>query len=175
MTALSDHAGWSCRRVEHFDDSTRTLLERPASVSEAAGVRTPELMNYFLECPSAIFAAYLLINRGTVLGWFLLSCVNHQTRIVDIWAHSADPKDWSSAYSLAARTAAADPECCEITAGASVDLGRRAIAANGFLHRGTAPILLYDPQHLLDGLAIHLGMIDSDAAFLAFPQEPYIS
>jgi hypothetical protein len=50
-----------------------------------------------------------------------------------------------------------------------------SIAANGFLHRGTTPILLYDPQHLLDGMAIRLEMIDSDAAFLDLPQEPYIS
>jgi hypothetical protein len=169
------HPGWSCRRIERFDDSTRPLFEPPAPILFAGPARSPELLNYFLACPAAAFSAYLLIAGEDVQGWFLLSRVARQIRIADILVRSSDPVDWRSAYALAVETAAADPRCCEIAAGACTDTARQALTANGFHHRAADPVFLYDPQHLLDGLALSVEMIDSDAAYLEEPWNPYLA
>ena len=172
---FAGHRGWSTRKVQRFGDAIGPVLENAGSYPFVRAGRSPELLNYFLACPAAAFSGYLLMKGQEVQGWFLLSRVAQQVRIADIWVSSGDPAAWSSAYALAAETAAADPHCCEIAAASSTDLGRQAIAANGFQLREAEPVFVYDPRKLLEGSTLQLEMIDGDVGFFHNPAYPYLT
>ena len=175
LRPLSGHQGWSVRKVQRFGDAIGPALQARAAYPFVRAGRSPELLNYFLACPAAAFSGYLLMEGQEVQGWFLLSRVAQQVRIAEMWVARPEPAAWRIAYALAAETAAADPACCEIAAGSSTDLGRQAIAANGFQLREAEPVFVYDPQHLLEGVNLQLEMIDGDVAFFHNPAYPYLT
>jgi hypothetical protein len=119
-------------------------------------------------------SGFELLEDEAPAGYFLLSRVGGQTRIADIRLDSGDPDQWSMAYSIAAATAASDPETCEILASASTPLVRDSLKRNGFRSRGNVPLFLYDPQHLLRNQpSMFWNMIEGDAAYLSDPAYPY--
>ena len=134
--------------------------------------RSPELLNLMLACPGAVFRGFAIREGADERGHFVLSRVAGQTRIVDIRIDG----DWKTAFALATREAARDPETCEIAAAASVDPLREAILANEFQPRGAEPVFLYDPKRLLaDAPPLNLQLLDGDECYLNNPDYPFWS
>src|SRR5471032_335337 len=123
---------WSEQRIGTFESSAQPMFDARAGSPFPCSRRTPELMNYFLRCPSAVFTAALLLRVGAPFGWYVLSRVGGQVRIADIWVNSASAADWSAAYTLAARAASADPNACELVASASIPPAIAALTRAGF-------------------------------------------
>jgi hypothetical protein len=170
----SVRAGWSCTVINRFDSSHAVLFE--AEPPYPASARTVELMNYLLACPGAKMSAYLIDHEGERLGWFVLSRVAGVLRIAELRLRSSDPAHWQAAFTLATRTALADPYACELIAAASIPVTAEALRYNGFRLRRTDPIFLLDLNGLLLGNApFEVSLLDSDAAYLYSPEYPYMT
>ena len=66
--------------------------------------------------------------------------------MADILVNSNVPADWRAAFAIATRTAAGNPETCEVEAVSSIPLVSDAISHNGFHLRERCPIFLYKPK-----------------------------
>jgi hypothetical protein len=166
--------GWQAQKAETFTD---VIESRPLEMASdfTSAVRTPAGLNRLLNCPAAKFSGYLVRVEEQVRGFFLLATIGHQVRIVDIRLTSNGRESWQAICNLAARTAAEDPEACEITAASSLPLVQEAWLKAGFVHRQTDPILCYDPRDLVQsGPALDVSLADGDLCFLSDPQFPYL-
>jgi len=157
--------GWSARRVTFFEPHQVFATDDVAAVPE----RSAEFLNYWLTCPACSVTGYVLERGGQPVGHLLLSNVGGQTRILDIRVAGAD---WDSAYRVAAATAAADPDTCEIFAIATNPAVSNALVRAGFRRRGGEPIFFNDPRKLLpDGILWSLA--DDDTGYVYDALHPF--
>ncbi len=179
---------WSEQRITTFElppaassseqakNSMQALLDARANSPFPCSRRTPELMNYYLRCPSAVFTASLLFRAGTPFGWYVLSRVGGQVRIADIWVNSGFADDWSAAYMLAGRTASADPEACELIASASIPPAVEGVTRAGFRFRHAEPVFVLDRQKLFAAYnSLNVTFLESDLAYGMDPTYPYLT
>jgi hypothetical protein len=167
---------WSAQRIETFDSSTQLLFDTRAASAFPCSRRTPELMNYYLRCPSAVFAAALLLRAGVPLGWYVLSRVGGQARIADIWVNSDSADDWSAAYTLALRAASSDSEACEVVASASIPPAVEAVTRAGFRFHHAEPVFVLDPRKLFAAAqSLNVAFLESDLAYGFDPAYPYLT
>ena len=147
---------------------------RPKSF--CAGRRSAELLEYLLECPIARCSLFAMSRNGAPCGYFLLNKVGGQCRIIDLSVNSDDECDWRPAYRLALRTAAAARDVCEVSAVASLPWVAAILRESGFRLRDTWPVLLFDPQRVLEKRpTIVLQMVDCDAFYLHDEAFPYLT
>jgi hypothetical protein len=138
--------------------------------------RTHDYLNYWLNCPAATMSCFKIMRNGKAMGYFLSSRVGRQMRIADIRVASDDVADWTSAYTLAANTAAGEADVCEISAAGSTALSRKSLLASGFRDRGAVPLFLHGSNTILNRIdSIFWNMIDGDAAYLSDPSHPYVT
>lgn len=160
-------SGWSARRVARFDSSINPVLPRPGPVRGAVCERSPAFLNYILACPVGAMSAFALTNAGELEGYCVLSQLERQCRIADLWIASERAEDWRVAYGLAARLALEDRRVSEVTASASEPLGRRAIEGAGLYARDRMPVFLRDPKSRLDGAPeVRIGSLENDFFYL---------
>jgi len=167
---------WSERRIDTFDSSAQPLFDARAYSAFPCSRRTPELMNYYLRCPAAVFTAACLLRAGVPLGWYVLSRVAGQVRIADIWVNSGSADDWAAAYTLASRAASADPEACELVASASIPPAVEAVTHASFRFHHAEPVFVLDPRKLFAALqSLNVTFIESDLAYGLDPAYPYLT
>ncbi|HEY6301537.1 MAG TPA: hypothetical protein VIX14_00600 [Terriglobales bacterium] len=167
--------GWQASKVTSFTESIDggAIGQTTSSTSPR---RTAAGLNYLLRCPAARFSGFLVSQAQQLRGYFLLTRVGRQVRIVDIRMNREDRESWQAICALATRTAAEDPETCEIVAASSIEVTREAWLQAGFVHRQTDPIFCYDPRNLVSsGPPLDLNLADGDACILSAPRSPYLS
>lgn len=171
---------WSVARLQSFDSVLAPVLNRLPQTAHPTPERCVDYLNYWLRCPAAEITGFSILKGGQVRGYFLLTRMGGQARIIDIrLIHVEDAdrdkqSDWNAAYGLAAKMAEADPETCEILAVASTEFAQEALLSSGFRRNGSFPLALYDPQRKLRAApAIFWNMIDGDTAYLYDPMFPY--
>jgi hypothetical protein len=166
------HAGWEVKKVHTFSDdaavSGATVFPCPA--------RSVDYLNFWLRLPATRVSGYEIRHLDQTVGYFMLSEVYGQTRIIDVRVWPDKPSHWVAAFALATKMAAVTPNTCEILAIASTNFARSALLAAGFRKRGSEPLFLYDPHGKLT-LAdpIFLNLIDGDGAYLYDASHPYNS
>jgi hypothetical protein len=167
---------WSAKPVPRFDASAAPLFETLARAPFACTRRTPELMNYFLQCPGAVWSAALILYDNAPRGWYVLARVGGQARIADIWVDSGAPGDWTAAYALAVHAAARDPQACELIASAAIPPAIQAAVPAGLRFRHADPIFVLDPKKCFtDAPPIHVTFLESDLAYINDPSYPYLT
>jgi len=167
---------WSDQRINTFDLSAQPLFDARADSAFPCTRRTPELMNYYLRCPSAVFIAALLLRLGVPIGWYVLSRVGGQVRIADIWVNSGSAADWLAAYTVATSAASSDPEACELVASASIPPAAEALSRAGFRFRHAEPVLVLDPRKLFAASqSLNVTFLESDLAYGSDPNCPYLT
>ncbi|HXB68792.1 MAG TPA: hypothetical protein VNY05_11135 [Candidatus Acidoferrales bacterium] len=167
---------WSAKPVPRFDASAAPLFEARARSPFACTRRTPELMNYFLQCPGAVWSVALILYDDGPRGWYVLARVGGQTRIADIWVDSAAPADWTAAYALAVRSARRDPQACELVAAAAIPPAVQAAPSAGLRFRRSDPIFVLDPKkRFADGPPLDVTFLESDLAYINDPTYPYLT
>lgn len=128
--------------------------------------RTVGVLNYMLACPTISYSAYLLKKSGRERGYFLISRIGREARIVDISIDSDDPMEWKDAYAAATETAAQIPEVHNVFSGASVPLMVKALESNGYLPYRKDPVMIYDPSDILSPMPrIAFQMFEGDAGY----------
>jgi hypothetical protein len=179
--AMAIPEDWSAVRLQSFDSVFAPLLNQLSS-THPTPERSADYLNYWLRCPAAEVAGFAVLKGSRIRGYFLLTRIEGQARIIDIrlvrgeGADLEEQADWNAAYALAAKTAEDDPETCEISAVASTEFAQAALLSSGFRQRGSHPLALYDPQDKLSAApAIFWNMIDGDIAYLYNPARPYIT
>jgi hypothetical protein len=179
--AMAIPEGWSAVRLQSFDSVFAPVLNRLSS-AHPTPERSADYLNYWLRCPAAGIAGFAILEGGRIRGYFLLTRIEGQARIIDVrlargeGTDLEEQADWNAAYALAAKTAENDPETCEISAVASTKFAQAALLSSGFRQRGGLPLALYDPQGKLSAApAIFWNMIDGDIAYLYDPALPYIT
>lgn len=168
--------GWNVSKIPSFDSSVESLLN-VRKKDTLTSLRTIAGLNHILSCPAATFAAYVVSEGNQMRGYFVLSQIAGQTRIVDLRLAVENPESWRAICVLAAKTAAEIPETCEIVAGFSTANIQLAFAQSGFRPRQTLPIFYYDPRKLLKGIvpALDLSLLDGDGCFMANLKHPFLT
>jgi hypothetical protein len=163
--------GWTAAPIDPDQIPAEAL---PASTDEIlACERSPAQFQYFMTCPVARFALYLVQHDGVPRGYFLLSFTPGQARVADAWI-IRDPKEaivgypeaWMALYRLAVAAAFEDSNSAEITAASCLTAAQHALEAIGFRRHRSLPVMLSDPKKRLSGAPMaHLQLIDNDFAF----------
>jgi hypothetical protein len=167
--------GWVASNVPRFDDSIASIIEH-TTAEDVISQRTVTGLNYFLKCPGAKFSAYLISQSGRLRGYFLLSQIQGQTRIVNLGINTENSQDWPTACALAAQTAANLPKTCEIVAGFSNPSVQAEFAQMGFRVRQVLPVFCYDPRKRFElAHPLDLSMLDGDLCFMANSKNPYLT
>ncbi|HVO63591.1 MAG TPA: hypothetical protein VMT53_21885 [Terriglobales bacterium] len=140
----------------------------------AVSRRTAAGINYLMSCPAGRFSGFVA-NCERWRGYFVLAQIGRQARIIDMGTDATDSDSWRALCLLAARTAAENPEICEIVAASSVRETEDTWSQLGFIRGRTEPIFSYDPRQLLSTRTpLSLSMADGDLCFLSNPRTPYI-
>jgi hypothetical protein len=167
--------GWQASKVTSFTASIdgSAIGQTTSSTSPR---RTAAGLNHLLSCPAARFSGFLVSQAQQLRGYFLLTHVGRQARIVDIRIDGNDRESWQAICALAARTAAEDPETSEIVGASSIEVTGEAWLQAGFVHRRTDQIFCYDPRNLVrSGPPLALNLADGDLCILSEPLSPYLS
>jgi hypothetical protein len=168
--------GWSAQPIAAFDLSCQPLFDARVYSPYPGTHRTPGLMNYWLDCPGAVFSAALLRQNGDLRGWFVLSRVLGQARVADLWVDSNSVSDWTAGFSLATAAAMRDPEAFELVAAASIPVAIEAASLAGLRARHSEPIFALDPGNRLGSSAgLNVTALESDLAYLQDPGYPYLT
>jgi hypothetical protein len=172
----SPPAGWHSLRISAFDSSMDKLLRQKVTAGFASSIRTWVGLNHLLACPAAKFSAFVISESREPRGYFVLSQIGHQSRIVDIQVNLESPDAWQAAYGVAAWTAAQDHSVCEIVAGTSAEPTSRALVQLGFHVRRIEPIYFCDPRGVLrPASSLRLNLADGDSCFRSNPAFPYLT
>ena len=170
---LAPVRGWASQASVHPEAELLARLDAEAVIDPKSSY-SAAFLEFMLRCPAARMRYFSLLKDGSAQGYFLLARVGGQARLADLRVLSTRPDDWLSACAAAVRTAAEDPNACELVATAPLPLVAAALEGNGFRPRGSIPVFVRDPRELLARSAqIHLSMLDDDSAYLNFPDHPY--
>ena len=161
---------WSISKVSQFAGQMPSFPARAGLISEHSAAE----LNYLLSCPGARFSGFTISQSGRARGYFILSQIQGQTRIVDLGIDGDDPKHRPVVCILAAHTAAKLSETREIVAGFSDTQRQKEFAGVGFKVRQTLPVFCYDPGKLMGVEAASLTMLDGDICFMANLKHPYL-
>ncbi len=160
--------GWSIRRIAV--DEMKTLVEALPRASSGMSVfeRSQGLFSYLLQCPIVPMELYALRNEDAVHGYFLLALAPGQARIADCWVATDQPAAWQALMQYAALQAWQHPDVAELVAWSSNAIMTRALVGSGFHRRNQQPIFVRSSaaEDLIAMGAVHIQMIENDAAFL---------
>lgn len=169
-------AEWQAQQALEAAETLDHLTSSWEPRSYCSGRRSRAWLTYILRCPIAKVALYNISRAGKIAGYFLLSTVGGQCRIIDMFLDQEGAEAWRAAYGLALQTAAAIPTTCEVVATASLPWLGEVLEGLGFRLQTEKPIFLYDPKERFAGLPpLLIQMVDSDAFFLHSPSYPYFT
>jgi len=172
----SPPAGWSQQPITSFEEAPQELFDARRGFRFPSTQRSAKSMDYFLRCPGASFSAALVLKGGKPRGWYVLSRVWNQVRIVDLWIDSESVTDWAAGSSLALQAGSKDPDVCELVTAASIPLAIEALGRAGFRFHHAEPIFLLDPQNRVNPMTpLNVTMLESDLAYLFEPSYPYLT
>jgi hypothetical protein len=149
-------------------DEVGSLLSVLPVASENIAVleRNEGLLRHTLACPIAPMRLYSVARESRVRGYFLLSFVMGQARLVDCWIDSAAAVDWRALVQCAVREATRERRAAELVAWASDARLTECLLQSGFHARGTQPVQFLAANGVdFPAAALRLQMLDNDAAY----------
>ena len=174
--AHSKRGPWSAMRQSGAGAWLDDVVSQYKPQSFCAGSRSSAFVNYLLSCPSAACSLYSLSSRGFARGYFILNEVRGQTRIIDLFLNSEDPRDWESAFRVAVGVAASVESTCEIAVATSLPWFIEILRKCGFRKCSDRPVMLYDPRGLLaNAPPLRIQMVDSDMYYLHDLLYPFLT
>lgn len=159
--------GWTSRPLK-ADEVDAMAIPWPRSRG-GVGVfeRSAESMRYFLRCPAAAMELHSVMHEGRERGYFLLSRVPGQTRLVDFYVDSEQREDWSAVVRLAVLHERKNGDAAELIARGSDVLTRQALLECGFHSRTQSTLQILMTRGVeLPAAPVRFQMLDSDEAYL---------
>ncbi len=159
-------AGWMAVRVRRFDDAVKPVLPQPAVFHGLVCRRTPELLNYYLDCPAAAVEGYVLKQAEETRGYFLLSRKDDECRVAELWVGSNREADWMAGLSVALRHAVEPPTSAVVAAAAPWPWLNGLMQRAGLRELRKVPVSVLDPGDRLAGKPLPVGLLENDAYYL---------
>jgi hypothetical protein len=165
--AVAPDTAWHARRLA-ADQLSQIMSVFPRPVHGAAVTeRSAGLFRHILSCPTVPMQLYVVEERSSVRGYFLLVSVAGQARIADCWMDSGDSSDWRALVLCAVEQAQRDPRAAEVVTWASDPLLAEALRACGFYARFQSPIQVRASGRVtMPEGTLRVQMLDNDAAYL---------
>lgn len=159
---------WQAVPVQRFDGQVVSQNQTLVPGSFALPVRTPQILNYMLACPTANIKGYLVSCAGVPKGHLLLSGVRAEVRIADLQIEGCSHQDWAESYMLAIHTAVRDfPKAAIVRTILMPKLLQTAGKEAGFTIVKPEMCLIEDLHNALDASnPPALAMMDADSAYL---------
>ena len=173
LPPLSFPRGWSAMPLAP-DAVPERLWPRPSD-DTAVTARDADFYRYVVASPCARHALFGLEKNGELAGYFCLAFAPRVARVADLWLPFTSADDWRAGFRCAAAVAASEPDVCEVSAWASTDLGKGALAGAGFRLRDRASVSISGERSVLGGRALHVQMLDCDASFLSDAEVSYLT
>jgi hypothetical protein len=168
----SDLKAWKAVSLKRLDATDAPLLMPLSDGVYSPLRRTPELVNYWLDCPAGQIRAWRLEHAGNAVGFLALSFLRKEARIVDLVVNEPSAP-LSEAYSLAIDLAARYSNACELRAASSAPPAVEAMTAAGMIQRGVFEVFLGDPgKNFPLELPVEVNFTIGDA-FYQQAAEPY--
>jgi hypothetical protein len=168
LSPSPDGGSWGVRAVEN--DAERASLSGclPEPVDGNAILeRSPALFRYLHSCTIAESVLYAIEGGEVASGYFVLSKVPGQVRVIDWWMNSRDQADWRAMLNHAISHAATNLNAAEVVLWASGDLQRSVAQSCGFRPRFELPIQIrVSTRAPVDSAPANVQMLDNDAAYL---------
>ena len=145
---------------------------RIASVLPARGrefdllERTEGLMRHTLACPIVPMELYALERSGGLAGYFVLAYAPGQARLVDSSVVTGEPADWRALIQCAVCEAARHGDAAELVTWANDARLAQSLLQCGFRARLNIPVYLRATAAGIAPRALHVQMLDNDAAYL---------
>jgi hypothetical protein len=145
------------------------------SPATAVTARGAGFYRYVVDSPCARHLLFGLEKGRELVGYFCLAFAPHVARIADLWLPSTKVDDWCAGFRTAAAVAAGEEDVYEVSAWASTALGKDALCRAGFRRRDRSLVSLFGDVRILEGRAVHVQMLDSDAGFLSEQAVSYLT
>ena len=134
--------------------------------------RSPGFLRHALACPIAPVELHAVEHAGRICGYFVLSFVPGQARLVDWWIESRTPGARSALLALAVNHARARPGLAELVTWSSDPGIASALIDCGFRERLTLPIYFRaSAGGGVPGQGVRVQMLDNDAFYLHFEND----
>ncbi|MBI3209721.1 MAG: GNAT family N-acetyltransferase [Candidatus Solibacter usitatus] len=159
--------GWTVRRLEGNQLMTEQFPLPPATSQVLGFKRSPEILRYFLKCPSTPMELFLIYKDGMVRGYFMLAYAPAQARIVDSWVDSTDTADWNILFELAVRQSLQHADVAEVVSATTDEFIGHRLLDCGFHWRANIPLPWRSfTGNVFPDTPLRFQMIDGDVAFL---------
>ena len=165
--------GWSARPLAP-EEAAPQLWPQP-SPGTAVTARDAAFYRYFVDSPSTRHVLFGLEKDGERVGYFCLAFAPHVARIADLWMPSTLVEDWCAGFRTAAVVAARERDVHEVSAWASMALGKEALQRAGFRPRDGAAVSVFGDRRILGGRTLHAQMLDCDASFFSGEAGSYLT
>jgi hypothetical protein len=168
MAPSTEGGAWLARPVSHDEEIARVAVCLPEAVGRTTVLeRSPELLRYTLSCTIVRTALYTMEREGRIGGYYMLSFVPRQVRIIDCWMASQDPADWRAMFNSAVTQARQDPGAAEVVLWASNRSQQAAASTCGFRARFHLPVQVRMTSGMTASTEdLNIQMLDNDAAYL---------
>ncbi len=162
---LHSTSGWRTEPVREFAGQHASLCAPDSQALYWQTERSPELLNYFLQCPYARVTGHVAMNKAQPRGYFLLADFGEEIRVAELRVQSESTEDWAAMIALATQVAS-KTNASYITASTTLEAMRAALRTNGFRWIQKDPLYLYDPQGRIQDKVLHITPFDGDQAYL---------
>jgi hypothetical protein len=172
---LARNAWWSVRPPRHDNDGWTAAEAKIEDFDPPVSCqRNQAFFRYIDRCPPIRLRLYRLFANGNEEGWFALSLIQKQARIVGIWLKTTSPADLRSAYMAARDAAARCADAYEIAAAGSAGVSETAAQQAGFrIARRASVYLLQKTEAPL--LPFEFQLADNDEFFLSAGGPAFLS
>jgi hypothetical protein len=123
---------WTTRRLMPEQVQSIAAILPSAGANRVVMERRAALFTYLLDCPIATVTLHSVEKAGHIRGYFLLTFVPGQARLVDCWIDSSEPEDWQALVQCAVHVARQAPGVAELVTVASDPILSGCLRQSGF-------------------------------------------
>jgi hypothetical protein len=169
---LGRNLWWAMSPARKPQSAWQAVETAPGQVVTGPGAeRDGRFFEYLSRCPVISCRIFQILKEGHPAGFFALSLVQRQARVIGIWLEDPGADNRQRALELAQDAALRSTDACEMTAQGTYDPS--AAAAAGMRVRGSAPVFFFrrgSPE--LPELSFQIA--DNDNIFLADRTAPFL-
>jgi hypothetical protein len=170
---LARNLWWAGSPARKSPSAWRAVQTAPGHLVRGPGAeRNSSFFEYLSRCPAIRDLTFQILKDGNPVGFFALSLVQRQARVIGIWLDEPGTESWRRVFELAQDAALRSTDACEIAAQGIYDPSAMDLA--GMRVRGETPVFFYRRDGNLDFRPLRFQFADNDSIFLAGPAPAFL-